>query len=180
MLDWPEQWARDEKFWREVATRTVSGVFALVIVGVPPIVYLWLAGRLGSETAFPILIAIVMLGVFAFAWWMLRLAVRALQRWQLARAVRRDANVAARESPSGEELETALAAFLRRRRERGDPLGEAFEETLRSMEGSLYDTLTNSTKSRMERIRAGAALTRTVGPFLIAGVIVLASVFLVR
>lgn len=30
---WPSLWMRDEKFWREVASRTLAGVFSVFILG---------------------------------------------------------------------------------------------------------------------------------------------------
>lgn len=61
---WPAEWAVDEKFWREVATRTIAGILTLVFLGVPGLIYAVSVGALTPDQAAPIWIGIgLFLGV---------------------------------------------------------------------------------------------------------------------
>lgn len=53
---WPAEWAVDDKFWREVATRTLAGVLTLLLLGVPVLLYAWSSGTITDATFFPIAI----------------------------------------------------------------------------------------------------------------------------
>jgi len=54
---WPRVWWHDEKFWRETATRTVSGLLVVLIV------YLFALGTgfVSSEQGYPVLVIFVAL-----------------------------------------------------------------------------------------------------------------------
>lgn len=59
--NWPAEWAVEQAFWREVATRTIAGVLTVVLLGVPGLIYATAAGLLRPDQLIPILIGV---GVF--------------------------------------------------------------------------------------------------------------------
>ncbi|MDF2558989.1 MAG: hypothetical protein K0R99_435 [Microbacterium sp.] len=130
-LDWPEEWARERSFWREVAARTFAGAFALILLGGPSIIYLMLAGQLEPSAGFSILIGIGMVGLVALIWWLTRRIVRSAAQRSLRRIVRAERKAAAPgASVNLEAINRAVNEFLQQRRERGDPFGDDFEATL--------------------------------------------------
>ena len=67
--NWPAEWAVDEKFWREVATRTIAGILTLALLGFPGLVYAMTTGVLTAGQAIPIIIGagsiLVIIGAYA-------------------------------------------------------------------------------------------------------------------
>ncbi|XYX63144.1 hypothetical protein ACAE71_02993 (plasmid) [Clavibacter nebraskensis] len=60
---WPAEWAVERPFWREVAARTLAGVFTLVVVGVPALIYAGIARALTPAQIWTIVIGIVLAAV---------------------------------------------------------------------------------------------------------------------
>ena len=65
---WPGEWVRDEKFWREVATRTVAGILALAIPGFVAFILLSVAGFLQTPDAWVTVIIGLMVTVLGLFW----------------------------------------------------------------------------------------------------------------
>jgi len=59
-LYWPAEWAVERLFWREVASRTLAGVFTLVVIGVPALIYAGAGGVLTPDQVWPILIGVAL------------------------------------------------------------------------------------------------------------------------
>ncbi len=125
VIDWPAIWARDEKFWREVATRTIAGALALVLLSGPSVIYLMIAGQLSASVVFPILIGLAFVVLAIFIWWIVRSIGRMVERRGLRRAVERDAS--GRRGgpvPSAADLARYVRDFQAARESRGDPFGQ--------------------------------------------------------
>ncbi|WP_146082374.1 hypothetical protein [Rathayibacter sp. AY1C5] len=67
-VEWPAIWWRDQAFWREVATRTVAGTAAIVIVGSPVLIYAWINDLLPGDQVWAIVIGVSMFTVAALTW----------------------------------------------------------------------------------------------------------------
>lgn len=173
-LDWPAQWGRDERFWREVATRTLAGLLTLILLGGPSIIYLMIAGQLSTEVVVPILIGIGLVLFLIVAWWIVRKIARRVEKGRLREAVEKDPSVgsdATKLSPS--DLRRLVDEFLEKRRERGDPFGEELEASMRPKSEGLAK-LSDETRAHMNRIERAstiwaAAITGLVT--LVAGVV---------
>jgi MFS family permease len=67
-INWPREWLHDEKFWREVATRTVAGIIAgIVLAALAALVALRLTPLTGdaAKIASGVLIGTTLLGAIA-------------------------------------------------------------------------------------------------------------------
>lgn len=65
---WPGEWTRDEKFWREVATRTIANILALAIPGFVAFVLLSVTGYLRTPNAWATVIVGLMVTVLGLFW----------------------------------------------------------------------------------------------------------------
>jgi biopolymer transport protein ExbB/TolQ len=178
VIDWPAEWAKDEKFWREVATRTIAGAFALVLVGAPSVVYLMIAGQLSASVVIPILLGIAFVVLAIVVWWVVRKVSRAIERRSLRRAVERDAE-ARRPSiiPSAADLQRFVREFQAGREARGDPFGEALEDSMRpkSERIQVSEGARREMREIERRVNRGALFATAVGTSLVG---VLLSLFL--
>ncbi|PRA82078.1 hypothetical protein [Microbacterium sp. MYb66] len=160
-IDWPAEWARDEKFWREVATRTIAGALTLILLGVPSLIYLMLAGQLDASVGIPILIGIAMVLVIGIIWWVTRLLVHSLERRRLSSIVREERSRATGGAAvSAEGIARLVEQFLRRRRERGDAFGDELEEAFTPRREQASELSPEALK-KMERV---ASLARWATP----------------
>jgi hypothetical protein len=169
VIDWPAIWARDEKFWREVATRTIAGAFALILLGGPSVVYLMIAGQLSASVVVPILIGLTFVVLALVIWWIVRAVSRAIERRSLRRAVERDAEAQhAGIIPSTSELRQYVREFQAAREARGDPFGEALEESMtrRPQRLKVSENARREMKEIERRVSLGAMLVTAFGTAL--------------
>lgn len=54
--EWPAEWAVERAFWREVGTRTVSGMLALILLGTSIVIYSMTSGTPKASQGWPILV----------------------------------------------------------------------------------------------------------------------------
>lgn len=163
-LDWPIEWSRDEKFWREVATRTVAGMLALVFLGAPTLIYLMLAGGLSARVGVPILIGIGMMFFAVGLWWATRSIVRLVESRQLRKVLELDPAV--ENDPSRAVLKIWVDAWMKSRRADGDPFGEELELAF-----TPTKELSEATKARMTAIsRSSDTASRILGYMALAAV----------
>lgn len=167
-LDWPGEWGRDEKFWREVATRTVAGMLTIVLLGVPSLIYLMIAGQLEASVGIPIIIGIVMVILFVFIWSFVRWVVRFFERRRLRKIVRQSAIPSASEpTMNAERIALLVDQFLERRRQRGDPFGEDLEVAFtprRADDGEAE--LSSEARSRMKQVVRASNILVPIVAFL--------------
>jgi hypothetical protein len=83
---WPGEWRRDEKFWREVATRTIAGVLALWIVSSAAWLFLVVTGYLAQPKSWATVIfgfASLVMGLFwlSIVWGFVRTFKDEDMRW---------------------------------------------------------------------------------------------------
>jgi Mg2+/citrate symporter len=93
---WPAEWAVERAFWREVAARTLAGVFTLVVVGVPALIYAGASGVLDSDQVWTILIGIVLAAVVVVAYVLVLRGSRRRERSKIDSAERAERIEAAR------------------------------------------------------------------------------------
>lgn len=83
---WPAEWAVERIFWREVAARTLAGVFTLVVIGVPALIYAGITGVLKPAQVWTILIGIALAGVVIVVYILVLRAFRSHERSKIERA----------------------------------------------------------------------------------------------
>jgi len=84
---WPAEWAVERTFWREVAARTLAGVFTLVIIGVPALIYAGITGVLQPAQVWTIIIGIALAGVVIVGYIFVIRAFRRRERQKIQRAM---------------------------------------------------------------------------------------------
>lgn len=65
---WAGEWRRDEKFWREIATRTIATLLALFITSVVAYVSLLVTGFLAQPNAWVSIIIGIVVVVMSLFW----------------------------------------------------------------------------------------------------------------
>lgn len=141
--NWPAEWAVERTFWREVGTRTVSGVLTIVILAVPSLIYATFFGLLAPNQVIPILIGIalfaVVLTVYIF----------------LLRMIRRS------------EIKKIAHALLAENKERTEPLPTpeqlmGFSDAERARIISVYSKNTQDGIGKAEKFALRAAKVATI------------------
>jgi hypothetical protein len=87
-LYWPAEWAGERSFWREVAARTLAGVFTLVVIGVPALIYAGASGVLTWDRLGPILIGLALAALVVLAYVAILRVILGIERRKLAQASR--------------------------------------------------------------------------------------------
>lgn len=85
--NWPVEWAVDEKFWREVATRTIAGILTLVFLGLPSIIYLLSTGIMTPNQGIPILIGVGLLLALLLIYTGAQLVIRGVAKRAINRII---------------------------------------------------------------------------------------------
>lgn len=85
--NWPAEWAVERTFWREVGTRTVSGVLTIVILAVPGLIYATVFGLLTLDQVIPIFIGIALFAVVLTAYIFLLRVIRRSEIKKIAQAL---------------------------------------------------------------------------------------------
>lgn len=150
-IDWPAEWWGDEKFWREVATRTVAGVLTLVILGVPSLVYLMGAGQLTLSIGMPILYGILMVAAAIAIWFIARAIVRAVEKKKARKILREDQVSTAQVQALSDKQFDALVNEVISRSYR-DVYGEQLEADMRRDGATLSFRVSPTTRDRLMKI----------------------------
>lgn len=150
-LHWPAEWAKEELFWRDVATRTIAGVLTILILAFPGLIYAGIFGLLTPAQVAPILIGIALIavlitGYLVVLWW-----------------IRRKTRIAIEDALEAEELDSethiVMAALLASSPEERDRILSDYTETTASRIREA-DTLG-------KRLRSVASLTTLLATLII-------------
>lgn len=109
---WPTHWAGDEKFWREVATRTMAATFAALIIGLPVVIYTAAIGKLDWSIAAPILIGVALVLALSFLYLSILRFVEDFRDLRALRQLVKRPKLA--DGMSEDEFEQALADYRSR------------------------------------------------------------------
>lgn len=139
-ITWPAKWAREESFWREVATRTAAGTLALILLGVPTLIVTAATGSLTGEVLWTIVVGVCLTVLLVLLW----LLLWGIDRLRTRRQIAKDS----RPRSESEVLEL-MRAIWKARNDRGDPFGEDFERSLTPRSGKPLDP---KTIEELERI----------------------------
>lgn len=108
--NWPAEWAVERAFWREVGTRTISGMLTLIFLGAPVVFYAIWQGTLTPDQGWPILIAAGLWLLVGIVYVVLLAIIRGVSR-RRARTVLRAGGGEEYTSVSTRDIDVILATF---------------------------------------------------------------------
>jgi hypothetical protein len=161
--NWPAEWAVDEKFWREVATRTVAGILTLVFLGLPGVIFAMSTGALTAEQGMPIVIGASIIIGFIVLYTLAQVVVRAIARYRIINSLK-----------ASREPETIRISLTP---EGYGSFAKAFLDGSRDAQTDLMKGLSEGVKVALTATSAFASIASTTVSIVIAILTVVISAF---